>query len=262
MTNIDINQIKHLYYHEKKSVPEVAEILGCSPEIIYDLMKKHGMQRRSYSEAHRLRHAQTTSNVDDAEIVRLYFEEYLSMKDVGDRVGLSAHNVQKRLTAAGYQPRKKWERTRKSRHPHRKSLISKLTDADLAEIERLYYEEGLSLVEIASRYNCSETAVRTYFKQHGVQFRTAKEGQALRRNREKERKEVPEERNESPRTYTPPKRGGKVFEPYPVLPSDQVTPERILQLRKEEDLMIGDIAEICSLSPVEVYNILQKAGVT
>ena len=30
MKDIDINQVAHLYYHEKKSVYEIAEIFGCA----------------------------------------------------------------------------------------------------------------------------------------------------------------------------------------------------------------------------------------
>ena len=36
MRNIDINQIKHLYYHEKKSGYEIAEIFDCSVGTIYN----------------------------------------------------------------------------------------------------------------------------------------------------------------------------------------------------------------------------------
>lgn len=250
---IDIDQIKHLYYHEKKSAPQVAEILGCEPQVIYARMKKHGMQRRSYSEAHQLRGDQKDSDVNDAEIVRLYFEEHLSLKDVSEQLGITIYNVQKRLRDQGYKTRNKADSQRLG-----KLRPSKLIDVDRAEIERLYYEAGQSVREIAYQYNCAETAVRTYFKRQGIRFRTVKEAQTLRRNREKGRKEVPKELKASPRTYTPPKRAGKVFDPYPVLSAEQVTPERILQLHSEEDLMIDDIAEICSLSTVEVYHILQE----
>ena len=41
MKNIDINQVAHLYYHEKKSVYEIAKIFGYrSPMPIYACMKE------------------------------------------------------------------------------------------------------------------------------------------------------------------------------------------------------------------------------
>ena len=44
----------------------------------------------------------------------------------------------------------------------------------------------------------------------------------------------------------------------PLLTPEQVTPERILQLRNEENLTIDVIAGRCSLSNLQVYNILQE----
>ena len=251
--DIDINQIKHLYYHEKKSASQIAEILGCSTQVIYARMKKHGIQRRSYSEAHKLRHTQRDPNMNDPEIVRLYFEEHLTIAKVAKRLDLSYYMVRKRLVDMGYE-RRKGGRGQDSLT----SRASQFTDTDLAEMKRLYCEEGESAPEIAHRYDCTDAAVRKHLRRQGVRIRTVKEAQALRRKREKKQTEVPKERNGSPRTYTPPKRVGKVFDPYPVLSSEQVTPERILQLYNKDDLMITDIAEICSLSPVEVYNILQE----
>ena len=253
--DIDINQIKHLYYHEKKSGHEIAEILDCPVRVIYDRMKKNGMQRRSYSEAHKLRHAQKGRNRNDPEIVRLYFEEHLTLAEVGKRLGISFYTVRGRLIAMGYE-RRKGGRPRDPLKPR----TCKFTDAELSEMKRLYCEAEQTLAEIAYRYDCSDVAVMTYLKQQGVRVRTVKEAQALRRKKEKARKESNGVSTET-RTYTPPKRAGKVKGPYPLLPSEQVTPERILQLRTEEDLMIDDIAAVCSISNVEVYTILQEAGI-
>ena len=231
MKNIDIHQIKHLYYIKKKSAMEIAEIFGCTPIVIYGHMKENGMQRRPYSEAQKIRYARDGLNLDLAEIVHLYFEEQLSLVAVGDRLGVSYCTVRKRLLAAGYALRKRGEL--------RRLRESSLTDTDIAEMVRLYCEEEQSSMEIASQYNCSDVVVRKYLKRHGVRLRTFKEAQALRRKKEIERKSVRE---------TAP------------LPPEQVTPERILQLRNDENLTIDAIAGRCSLSNLEVFNILQEAG--
>ncbi|MDE0042661.1 MAG: hypothetical protein OXT74_11545 [Candidatus Poribacteria bacterium] len=247
MTNINIDQIKYLYYHEKKSVPEIAAIFGCSPAPIYARMQENGMQRRSYSEAHKLRCAQNVLDLDLEEIVRLYFEERLTIADVGKRLGVSSYTVQKRLIAAGYKPRKK-----SPCKPRR----SRFTDGDISEMKRLYCEGKQSLAKIARQYDCADITVMTHLKRQGVQLRTLKEARALRR---KKTEQKPEDKT---RTHTPPKRLGKVFEPIPLLPEAEVTPERILQLYREDRLLIDDIAVVCSLSNVEVYNILKEAGGT
>ena len=231
MKNIDVNQIKHLYYIKKKSAFEIAEIFGCAPADIYSHMKENGMQRRTYSEAQKIRYDRDGLKLDLTEIVRLYFEEHLSLVAVGDRLDVSEDTVRKRLLAAGYEPRKSGE--------SRRLRESSLTDTDTAEMVRLYCEEEQSSMEIASQYNCSDVVVRDHLKRHGVRLRTFKEAQVLRRKKEIERKSVRE---------TAP------------LPPEQVTPERILQLRNDENLTIDAIAGRCSLSNLEVYNILQEAG--
>ena len=180
MKNIDINQVAHLYYHEKKSVYEIAKIFGYrSPSSIYACMKENDMQRRSYAEAHTIRYSQKCLKLDLAETVRLYFDEHLTLAEVGKRVGAAGITVSKRLVAAGYEIRNRGE----SRHPQ-KSRSSKFTDADLAEMERLYCQAEWSSAEIAYRYECCDLTVRAHLKRLGVRLRTPKEAQALRRKKE------------------------------------------------------------------------------
>ena len=250
MKDIDIHQVVHLYYHEKKSVYEIAKIFGCAHSVIYARMKENGLQRRSYSEAHTIRYSQKHLKIDLAEIVRLYFEEQLPLIEVGTRLGVCHTTVRKCLVAAGYEIRKRGE----SRHPQ-KSRSSKFTDADLAEMERLYCQAEESSAEIAYRYECCEMTVRAHLKRQGVRLRTPQEAQALRRKKEKE----VSHREDRDRTTSCAVRG-TVGETrlVPDLPPEQVTPERIHQLRNEEGLRIDIIAGMCSLSNLEVYNILQE----
>ena len=243
MKNIDINQIKYLYYKEKKSASEIAKVFDCGPTIIYAHMEKNGMQRRSKSESQKIRYnnrtyAKRRFELDLAEMVRLYFEEYLSLVEVGKRLGVSHTTVRERLLTAGYQTRKKgeWKHLRKSR-----GRI--FTAAELSEMKRFYCEEELSSMEIARRFDCTDLIIRTHLKQQGVRLRTLKEAQALRRKKEAEKKKKAEVHHIPDR-----------------IPKEQVTPARILQLRNEENLTIDAIAERCSLSNVEVYNILEEMG--
>lgn len=243
MKNVDINQIKHLYYHKKKSAYEIAKRFDCDPAIIYAHMEKNGMQRRSKSESQKIRYNnrvydETKVESELAEMVRLYFEEYLSLAEVGKRLRVSHSTVRERLLTAGYQIRKSGE----ARHL-RKSGGRIYTEADLSEMKRLYCEEELSSAEIARRFDCYDLTIRTHLEQQGVRLRTLKEAQALRRKKEAEKKKMVEVRHIPDR-----------------IPKEQVTPARILQLRNEENLTIDAIAERCSLSNLEVYKILQEMG--
>ena len=329
----DIHQIKHLYYHEKKSAYAISDILGCSVFIIYNCMKRHHLPRRSIAEAHKNRSpCKPKVDLDLTEIVRCYFEERLSLSKIGDRMGVANTTIRTRLLKAGYTLRKPYEVA------HLRGRPSKFTEADLSEMERLYSEEELTLQEVAERLDSTAMTVRDKLKKRGIPVRTGKEAQALRKKKRKDGEksavkksaevspkrddndrtppaitsgsvgtletpasqlpnsqtssktqqprseklasvragcrtedngvahkgttaEHPDFSAETPtRTYTPPKRFGEESEPIPLIPPEEVTPERIRELRLEHELTIGDIATICSLSIVEVYDILIETG--
>ena len=123
------------------------------------------------------------------------------------------------------------------------------TASDLTEIKRLYCEEGRSSEEIANQYDCCGATIRNHLKRQGIQLRTHTESQELRRNHEQEK--------ELGRHQASVSRQLKQLQP---LSPEEVTPERVQQLRSKDNLTIDAIAEVCSLTNLEVYNILQEAG--
>lgn len=278
MKNIDINQIKYLYYDEEKSSIEIAKIFDCSPATIRNWMKKHNLPRRPKKEAHKNQTGPLSIDIDIDELVRLYFEKQLPLAVIGAQKGTSGTTIRSKLLKAGYTLRS--DRIRSS----------KFTDTDVSEMERLYLEEELALQTIAERFKCTAVTVGTRLKKRGIRLRNPKQAQGLRQKKENpdfsaagveksvksakvgksdsvektplpnsQTSELPNSQTFS-KTYTPPKRLGKVFEPIPLIPPEEVTPERILQLRQEDDLTLDDIAAVCSLSTVDVYNILIENG--
>ena len=249
MKSIDIEELKRLYYDEEKSGYEIAEHFQTVPQVIYSRMKKHGLQRRPCAEAQKLRYAKTEAgiriftNIDD--IAHLYFEEKLTLKEVGARIGVSHATIQHRLLTAGYKCRTKGE----SRHPSKMKDSCMFTASDLTEIKRLYCEEERSAHDIAFQYDCSDATIRNHLKRIGVQMRTVPEAQVLRRKKEQVQADDQHQRSVS--------RQLKELSP---LPLEEATPERIQQLRHKDNLTIDAIAELCSMTTVEVYNILQETG--
>ena len=245
MKNIDIQELKHLYYYEEKSAFEIAQHFQTSPDTILKRMKKHGLQRRSYAEAQKLRYANIgiiLNNIN--EIVRLYFDEELTLTEVGERIGVSHTTIKNRLEAAGYKCRKSGE----SRYPcPSKKRSSMFTASELAEIGRLYSEEERSAHDIAFQYDCSDSTIRTHLKRIGVQMRTIPEAQALRRKKEEAKTEDHHQTTIS-----------RQLKQLPPLTPEQVTPDRVLELRHKRNLTIDAIAKVCSLTNLEVYNILQR----
>ena len=120
------------------------------------------------------------------------------------------------------------------------------TASELAEIGRLYSEEERSAHDIAFQYDCSDSTIRIHLKRIGVRMRTVPEAQALRRKKEEAKTEDHHQTTIS-----------RQLKQLPALTSEQVTPERVQQLRDKNNLTIDAIAKVCSLSNLEVYNILQ-----
>ena len=120
------------------------------------------------------------------------------------------------------------------------------TEADLTEIGRLYCEEERSAHDIAFQYDCSDSTIRNHLKRIGVQMRSIPEAQALRRKKEEAKTEDQHEASIS-----------RQLKQLPPLTPERVTPDRVRQLRSKDNLTIDAIAKVCSLSNLEVYNILQ-----
>ena len=225
------------------------------------------MQRRSYAEAHTIRYSQKCLKLDLAETVRLYFDEHLTLAEVGKRVGAAGITVSKRLVAAGYEIRNRGE----SRHPQ-KSRSSKFTDADLAEMERLYCRAEWSSAEIAYRYECCDLTVRAHLKRLSASGceppRRRKHSAGKRKQRRGTVAEICLVPDLPPEQVTPSENRASVCESQTEgngsahrqrnEQNPRFSVERILQLRNEENLTIDVIAGRCSLSNLEVYNILQE----
>ena len=230
-----------------------------------------------------MRYSQKHITINLAEIVRLYFEEQLTLVEVGTRLGVCSDARTKTFDSCGVSKKEK----------RRVAASSKITEKlqvhgcrPCGDGTPAIAKRSESSAEIAYRYECCDITVRAHLKRLGVRLRTPKEAQALRRKKEKE----VSHHDDRDRTTSCAARG-TVGETrlVPDLPPEQVTPsenrasvcesqtegngsahrqrneqnprfsvKRILQLRNEEGLRIDIIAEMCSLSNLQVYNILQE----
>ena len=136
----------------KRAALKSLEHFQTIPQVIYNRMKKHGLPRRSYSDAHKLRYSGTERDMKSAEIIRLYFDENLSLQKVADRIGITPPTVWRFILEAGLTPRNRKESSKKG--------LSKFTQADRLEMKRLYCEEKLSCIEIARKFNSNSTTIQ------------------------------------------------------------------------------------------------------
>ena len=240
--DLDVERIKTLYYVEKKSQREIADILGCSRTVIARRMKGLGLTVRSKSDERKKR----LIEVDLSEIVRLYFEKRLSAREVGKRLGMSESTVAERLKKGGYQ-------LRKARPP-------RFSDKDLSEIKRLYFEQEMTLVEIAARYNCPYRTFLRHLKAQGIQLRKP-------RRKKREETESPQHtQNYASKTkneWTPPAEAREVARNNPKSFDLASVPEgtiedKILFLRDSQNAKVQDIAHTLNISPVAVYDVIME----
>ena len=195
---------------------------------------KHGLQRRSYAEAQKLRYANIgiiLNNIN--EIVRLYFDaEELTLTEVGERIGVSHTTIKNRLEEAGYKCRKQGT----SGH-QRPELTPMFIESELTEIKRLYSEAEKSFSDIALQYGCCDSTIRNYLKR--IRCPDANYPRGTSSPQEKGRGK---DRRSASSLYITATQSS-----YHPLSPEQVTPERVLELRHKRNLTIDAIAKVCSL---------------
>jgi predicted DNA-binding protein YlxM (UPF0122 family) len=97
------------------------------------------------------------ADISEADLVRLYCDERLSLNEVAGRLGWSPSAIYSRLVALGIARRKAWARN--------------AVEADAAELRRSYVDEGLSMSALAERYSCSLTTIWRKLQAIGVDSR-------------------------------------------------------------------------------------------
>jgi transposase-like protein len=98
-------------------------------------------------------------DIREADLVRLYCDEGLSLSEVAQRLGWSPSAIYSRLVRLGITRRTAWAHNAVE------------TDAD--ELRRLYVEDGLSMTALAERCGCSLTTMWRKLKAAGIESRPA-----------------------------------------------------------------------------------------
>ena len=92
-------------------------------------------------------------HIDEAEVVRLYCEEQLSLVDIARRFGRGTALIRQCLEDRGVRIRTAWERH--------------AADFDLEQARRLYVDEGLTLEQVGAAVGCSMTTSIGGWSQRG-----------------------------------------------------------------------------------------------
>ena len=162
-------ELEDLYYNEKLSVKEIGENYNVSRSTALKWIKDDGFDLRSRSEANRLRWQSIKSNrPTKEELERLYCDENLLQKEIASKYGVCKQVVIDWFKEDGIEAR-----TRSEANRLRLGLDLQLSGKPTKEeLERLYCDENLLQKEIADLRGVSESTVRKWLKEDGIEMRS------------------------------------------------------------------------------------------
>lgn len=88
----------YLYWQQKLSIKKMATKLNLSSKEVWKLMKKYGIQRRTLSEARKLR---KRIKIDRDMLLYLYNTEKMTLKEIGEYFDCSKDTIRKRMKEYG-----------------------------------------------------------------------------------------------------------------------------------------------------------------
>lgn len=152
----DPEWLRSRYYDDKLTTYEIAKLAGTSQKSVMGSLEKHGIARRSMSEAATLRAWRDLSGenktyfrkfpkLEDAEWLQFQYESLQrSCSDISEELLCSPTNVYHALSRRGIQARTNSQAQRLVEHQSSYSLLN-----NVSEMHRLYVKEKKSTIEIS-----------------------------------------------------------------------------------------------------------------
>jgi predicted DNA-binding protein YlxM (UPF0122 family) len=150
LQGVNLNEVYELYFEEKHSLDEIAERLGFkSRSPIRRIFQEQGWESRPKA---------PKIDIDPNEIHRLYFEERMSLSEVANYFGYkSSKPISNIMRKMGWSAR---------------PYSTPMKDVDPDEVNRLYFEEELSLQEVAEHFGYkSRSPIERILKLQGWESR-------------------------------------------------------------------------------------------
>lgn len=122
-------------------------------------------------------------------------------------------------------------------------MLIVFSEEEQSEMRRLYCDDKHSMAMVGFHFEVSPQIIKRTLLEMGVELRTLKESQQIRRDRNSERHE---------------KRVSEKVDK--VLEDSEVSESKVVELYKSGDFLLDEIALKCSLTRMEVYEILKDAG--
>lgn len=159
---IEEDTLYELYWEENFSMNDIADELNCGIGTVQHWMNKYGIDRRN--------HTREKITISEDSLRKLYCEEDLTMKEVGDELGYSKQQVHYWMEEHDIK--------RRSR-----PLEVKIDEETLREY---YVEKEWSQKMIGEKFDCSRGTIRRRIERFGIEKRSHSE--CLEAAYEKERR--------------------------------------------------------------------------
>lgn len=154
----DPDKLRELYIDGLMSIDEIADKFGKSQCSIRTQMEKHGIDRRTAGETH---NAKTHKLIDADDVVKMYFEKYMSTTEIADKYPKRVHmrNIREAIERQGYSLRDEVER-----------ILADRSNMKLQKKEWLksQYEKHKSALPIADELGVSKSAVQNALERHNI----------------------------------------------------------------------------------------------
>ena len=157
----DPNRLKKLYHGEQLTHGEIASRLGVSRQTVHNWMQELGIETRG-----RGAKKPGASYKNEEELRRLYWEEEMSMAEIGEHFGISHVTVKYWMVKHGIDRREPTDPP----HPNDHEVSEKRYE-DRELMRRLYIDEQLSQEDIARRLDCCTNTVRRWLRRHDIPVR-------------------------------------------------------------------------------------------
>jgi len=158
-----------LYVVDDMSMVEVANELGCSRSTISNWLAKNNINSRGNSSDHR--HLNTSDQKESYDfkdrdlLYEYYVEQDLSVTETANEIGCAYGSVIKYLDKYGLFAKDDSSQNRESVNIDDNNT-SPWRDKEL--LKRLYFDEGMTVIEISNLLQCSQSTVSTWFKKHDI----------------------------------------------------------------------------------------------
>ena len=176
MKDITKERLEKLYSVENKTIREIAKIFERSPSTIRRELHRNNIKVKPCGNYKNKEYHFTNSKKqfveDDKKLLEL-FNEYMSIKEISNELGVCRRAVERRIKELGLE-RDKNKMMRRERYD----------DSNDEEIVRLY-KEGKSTTEIAEIYNTTAGTILKHLRHTGLKLRTLSQCQFNYRKKDK-----------------------------------------------------------------------------